>query len=118
MIGDEANKALRLLDKKPRQKSRANGVHESHGEAEAEQFAEEALARLNLPNDRGDLDTLRRSDHGKVLLAALSRWNTTVGNSWIAERLRMGHHGSVSRLVITASQDEKHVRELRKLIKM
>ena len=41
-----------------------------------------------------------------------------MGNGWIAERLRMGHHGAVSQLVVAASQDEKHERELRKLIQM
>lgn len=115
---DFQQRLLGLLDKKPRQKSRANGVHESHGEVEAERLAAEALALLNLPTDRSDLDTLRKGDGGKVLVAALLRRKTTVGNGWITERLRMGHHGSVSRLVVAASQDEKHERELRKLIKM
>ena len=61
---------------------------------------------------------LRKGDRGEVLVAALLRRKTTVGNRWIAERLPMGHHGSVSRLVVAASQDQKHERELRKLIKM
>ena len=37
---------------------------------------------------------------------------------WIAERLSMGHPGSVSRLVVTASKDAKHESELKKLIKL
>ena len=41
---------------------------------------------------------LRKGDRGEVLVAALLRRKTTVGNGWIAKRLRMGHHGSVSRL--------------------
>ncbi len=41
---------------------------------------------------------LRKGDGGKVQLAALLRRKATVGNGWIAKRLRMGHHESVSRL--------------------
>ena len=63
---DFQQRLLGLLDKKTRKKSRANGGHESHGEAEA-------FAQLSLPNDRNDLDTLRKGDHGKVVVAAWLR---------------------------------------------
>ncbi len=42
---------------------------------------------------------LPKSDDRKVVLAALLRDRTSVGNSWIAKRLSMGHSGSVSRLI-------------------
>lgn len=61
---------------------------------------------------------MRKGDRAKVLLAALLRKQTAVGNGWIAARLGMGHHGSVSRLVVAASKDEKLERELKKLIKL
>jgi hypothetical protein len=51
-------------------------------------------------------------------VAALLRKRTAVGNDWIAGRLGMGHHGSVSRLVSAASKDEKQQRELKKLMKI
>jgi hypothetical protein len=41
-----------------------------------------------------------------------------VTNDWIAERLSMGHHGSVSRLVVAASKDAKLESELKKLMKL
>ncbi len=54
----------------------------------------------------------------KVLVAALLRKRTAVTNDWIAERLSMGHHGSVSRLVVAASKDAKLESELKKLMKL
>jgi len=53
-----------------------------------------------------------------VLVATLLRQRTTVGNSWIAERLGMGHPGSVSRLVTAAAKDPAKIRKLGKLGKM
>jgi hypothetical protein len=44
---------------------------------------------------------LPKSDGRKVVLAALLRDRTSVGNSWIAKRLSMGHSGSVSRMIGT-----------------
>jgi putative transposase len=97
-------------------------VHESHGEAEAEAEAErlvvEALAALGISSERKDLEGMRKGDQVKVLVAALLRRKTAVGNGWIAERLSMGHHGSVSRLVVVASKDTKHESELENLIKL
>ncbi len=47
----------------------------------------------------------------------LLRERTAVGNAWITERLLMGHHGSVSRLVVAAGNDKAMNRE-KKLEKM
>lgn len=60
----------------------------------------------------------RTTFRAKVLVAALLRKRTAQANDSIAERLRMGHHGSVSRLVVAASKGAKHESELKKLMKM
>ena len=61
---------------------------------------------------------LRKGERGKVLVAVLLREQTAMGNPWIAERLCMGHHGSVSRLVVAAGNDKAMNREKKKLEKM
>jgi putative transposase len=111
---DFLKRLVGLIEKKGRKKSRANGVHESHGEAEAERLVVEALAALGISSERKDLEGMRKGDQVKVLVAALLRRKTAVGNGWIAERLSMGHHGSVSRLVVVANKDTKHESELEK----
>jgi putative transposase len=78
----------------------------------------EALAASGFSSERKDLEGMRKGDRAKVLVAALLRKRTAVGNGWIAERLSMGHPGSVSRLVVAASKDAKHESELKKLIKL
>ena len=64
------------------------------------------VTRCGLPSD------------GKVSVATLLRQRTTVGNSWIAQRLGMGHPGSVSRLVVEAAKDPARIRKLGKPGKM
>jgi hypothetical protein len=54
----------------------------------------------------------------KVLVAALLRERTAVVNPWIAQRLVMGHSGSVSRLVVACGKSVTQTRELEKLEKM
>lgn len=115
---DFSQRLMGLIEKNGRKKSRANGAHEFHGEAEAERLAVETLAALGVSSERKDLEGMRKGDRTKVLVAALLRKRTAVGNGWIAERLSMGHPGSVSRLVVTASKDAKHESELKKLIKL
>ncbi len=115
---DFQQRLIGLIDKTPRKKSRANGAHVSHGEAEAERLAVEALAALGVSSERKDLEGRRKGDGTKVLVAALLRKKAAIGNGWITERLGMGHHGSVSRLVVAASKSEKQERDLKKLIKL
>jgi hypothetical protein len=93
-------------------------VHESHGKAEAERLAVEALATLGVSSERKDLEGIRKGDLAKVLVAALLRTRTAVGNCWIAERLSMGHPRSVSRLLVAAGMDAGHESKLKKLIKL
>ena len=113
----EATFGDRLLDmlKKPAaKKSRASEAPKEHGEAEAERLAGQALARLGLPEAPEELATLRKGDARKVLVACLIRQHTAAGNPWIAERLAMGHPGSVSRLVVAAAKHPPTMRELEK----
>jgi REP element-mobilizing transposase RayT len=114
----EATFGDRLLDmlKKPSaKKSRASEAPKAHGVAEAERLAGEALARLGLNADPKELAKLRKGDGRKVLVACLLRQRTAAGNPWIAERLAMGHSGSVSRLVVAATKHPPTMRELEKL---
>ncbi len=115
---DFKDRLTALFNKPGPKKTRAAGAHQGHGEADAERLAAEALAALGLPYDRTSLGKLKKGERGKVLVAVLLRERTAVGNPWITERLRMGHHGSVSRLVVAAGKDKVMNREKKKLEKM
>jgi hypothetical protein len=47
------------------------------------------------------------------MVACLPRRRPAAGNPWIADRLAMGHPGSVNRLVVTAANDPPVMRELK-----
>ena len=68
-------------------------------EAEGEILAKKALKILELPSDTKSLVDLRKGDWRKVLVAVLLHQRSAVGNSWLSDRLAMGHTASVSRLV-------------------
>ena len=88
-----------------------------HGEGEAERLIREGGRLLELPIEKLKLEQLRKGDERKVLLAALLRKRTSVGVKWIAERLSMGHQGSVSRLlggVMKSDEVTKKLNELKK----
>jgi hypothetical protein len=61
---------------------------------------------------------MRKGDPNKVLVAALLRERTSVGNEWISKRLAMGHSGSVSRLVVDSKSDPEASRKIKKLKKL
>ncbi len=128
-INDEAQAALRrgwylgeesFKDKLLAMVDRARGgesprkaktkVASAHGEGEAERLIKEGCKVLELPTNRRELEKLRKSDERKVLLAAVLRRRTSVGVNWIAERLAMGHPGSVSRM-LGAIQGERNSRK-------
>ena len=109
------DRLLDLLKKPAAKKSRTSEAPKEHGEAEAERLAGQALARLGLPEAPEELATLWKGDARKVLVACLIRQHTAAGNPWIAERLAMGHPGSVSRLVVAAAKHPPTMRELEKL---
>ena len=133
-IDEEATKALRrgwylgeagfgdrliaMLERPITKKKRPVGIPKSHGEAEAERLTVDALTALGMPGDLKSLGSLRKGQQEKVLIAALLRERTTVGNPWIAQRLAMGHPGSVSRLVVSCSNSATKTKELEKLKKM
>jgi hypothetical protein len=54
---------------------------------------------LGLPPTADAMAKLPKSYSRKVVVAVLLRERTSVGNSWIAKRLAMGHSGSVSRMI-------------------
>jgi hypothetical protein len=66
-------------------KSRANGAHESHGEAEIEQLAVKAPEVLAISSDRKELEGTTKGDRLKVLVSVLLRKQTAVSNDWIAQ---------------------------------
>jgi putative transposase len=133
-VDDEAMKALRrgwylgeptFVDKlrslvAPNRRRREGGdnVARGHDEAEAEALATRALQELGLPTGKRELSELRKGDKGKVLVAALLRKRTSVGNRWLTERLAMGHISALSRLLGEFGQDAGNVRRLVKLEKM
>ena len=59
-----------------------------------------------------ELAELRKGDERKALLAAVLRRRTAVATQWIAQRLAMGHPGSVSRQVGIVKRDRKLVKKL------
>ena len=112
------DRLLAMFVKPPAKSKRPGGIAKSHGEAQAELLALDALAALGMPGDTKSLTKIRKGQPGKILVAALLRERTSVGNSWIAQRLAMGHHGSVSRLVVACGRNMRQTKALAKLKKM
>lgn len=80
-------------------------VLRDHGEKEAERIVRRSLKSMRLTLATEALAKLPKSDRRKAALASLLRERTSVGNSWIAGRLAMGHPGTVSRLLGTCKSD-------------
>ncbi|MDE0837078.1 MAG: hypothetical protein OSA84_12080 [Akkermansiaceae bacterium] len=77
------------------------------------------IARRTLSNLRGKCSNATDpGDTGKVLVAVLLRERTAVGNRWVAQRLAMGHTGSVSRLVGAFGKKKEELTKLRELEEM
>lgn len=89
-----------------------------HDESTAEELAGRALGKLGIPAEKADLAKLRKGDPRKVLVAALIRKNTSVGNRWLADRLAMGHAAGLSRLLSVCRNDEGSMRKLTELEEM
>jgi len=90
----------------------------SHVEEGAEDLAVRVLSAVGLPPDTGAHSGLPKGHGGKILVAALLRKHTSAGNRWLAQRLAMGHTGSVSRLVRASGKDMANLEKLRELEKM
>ncbi len=115
---DFRDRLLAMLEKPVSRRKRPDSLPRSHGEAEAERLACAALEAVGLPAGRKALGLMKKGDPSKVLVAALLRECTVVGNPWLAERLAMGHPGSVSRLVSTCAKERSRAKELSKLKKL
>jgi REP element-mobilizing transposase RayT len=116
------DKLLKMLEKPPRGGSggsrRADGVERYRGEKEALRILREGSSQLGLPLSQTDLAALRKSDSRKVQLAIMLRTHTSVSNEWIAQKLAMGHPGSVSRSVSDGRADNTMLKSIKNIEKM
>jgi REP element-mobilizing transposase RayT len=113
------DKLLRMLEKVPGRTvgaiRRVEGAERDHGEREAQRMVKEGSRLLGLPLDKAELACLRKSDARKIQLAILLRTHTTVSNRWIAQKLAMGHPGSVSRSVTDGRTDKKLMNAMKEI---
>ena len=123
-LGEETfkDKLLGLMDKAQatirKKGSHAGEAVRAHNEKEAERIIVLMGAALGVPTDRADLMLLKKGDRNKVILAAIVRANTTVGNDWLAERLAMGHGAYVSSLVNRIRRSQEDLKILKKYEKI
>jgi REP element-mobilizing transposase RayT len=68
-----------------------------HDALDAERLVQDGLRLLGL--QEADLTRLKKGNLRKQVIAWMVRKNTSVKNSWIAERLEMGHASNLSRQV-------------------
>ncbi len=121
-LGEESfkDKLLAMMDRAKaregdRQRKAKTGVASAHGEAEARRLIREVGGILELPTGKRELEKLRKGDERKVMLAAVLRRRTSVGVNWIADRLAMGHPGSVSRLLGALPKESSLKKRLKEL---
>jgi REP element-mobilizing transposase RayT len=115
------DKLLKMLEKPASRagvRRRIDGAERDHGEKEALRIVREGSRTLGLPLDASGLAALRKTDPRKVQLAILLRTHTTVSNPWIAERLAMGHPGSVSRSVSVGRSTKETLKSTEKIGEM
>ena len=93
-------------------------VAKRHDAAEAEHLASRALAKLGLPTKQKALSKLPKGELRKIQIAVLIKDSTSVSNSWIAERMQMGHTGALSRLMGDLRKDKKAMKEVEQLKQM
>jgi putative transposase len=115
------DRLLKLLENPGRTsggtRNRTGEALKEHGEAEAERIVRRAVKILGLPVTADAMAKLPKSDERKVTLAALLRDRTSVGNSWIARRLAMGHSGSVSRMIGSCRKSGEQAFTMKRLAK-
>ena len=113
------DKLLKMLERPPARRAggtrRAAGIHRDHGEKEARRILREGIRHLGLPPGLAELSRLKKSDGRKTQLAILLRTHTSMSNDWIAERLVMGHPGSVSWTVSAGRADKTMTKTIRNL---
>ena len=81
-------------------------------------YAARGLKQFGLVDEAGCLSPSRKGDPRKVALASVVKAHTSVGNEWLAIRLEMGHHRSVSRLIRQGNNDDKIKKLCAKLTKL
>jgi putative transposase len=119
-LGEE-NFGEKLLDRvkdklQGRQRTSLSGeAVRQHDEAEAEWLVQEALKRLGWTE--GVLEQTRKAAAEKEVVAWRLRRKTTVGASWIARRLRMGHATSVTNAMTRMRTPSPDHRKLIKILK-
>jgi REP element-mobilizing transposase RayT len=77
-------------------------VRRSHSESAARHIMKCGLEALGIEKEA--LPTMKKGDKRKTAIAAVIREQTSVGNAWIAQELKMGHVSQVSR---SSSRDKK-----------
>ena len=96
-----------------KRQSHSGSAVRDHGLREAERIVAVGLMALDLSEQ--DLQSLRKLDIRKQVLACAVRQRTMMGNEWVSERLRMGHPSNVSRcLCALRSPRERSTRQLLK----
>lgn len=86
-----------------------------HDERAAQEYIESGLSVLGLK--REELESLRKMDMQKALLARMLRRKTHVGLDWIARELKMGVRSSVTRAEKQLAEKMKRDKKLQKLWK-
>ena len=89
--------AVKEVMKGKRRDSFSGEMVGKHDELEAERLLRSGLAACGLTHS--ELETLKKGDVKKKVIAWLIRKNTSVKNEWISRQLKMGHPSSVSRNV-------------------
>lgn len=96
---------------------RVDGIRE-HGERHSEQLIKRHARKLGLSIQLRDLLALPKGDPRKAVLASVLVRQTTVSRQWLAERLAMGHPGSVSRQLGRVKRDKKLQKQVDELCKL
>jgi len=89
---------------------------EKHDELSAMRLLDRGLVTCGLQKE--ELESLRKSDYRKKVLAWHIRQNTSVRNDWICEHLHMGRSSNLSRhMQFVGQSTETKIVSLRKMIK-
>jgi len=109
-LGNETfkEKLLKLADHVLKGKNRSSFSGETkrmHNERSAEQWVQKAYKIIDM-NDSKLLE-MKKSDSRKQVIAWLLKEKTSVSNTWIADRLRMGHYTAVNNAVYSVRQGKQ-----------
>jgi len=74
------DRLIAMIETPTAKRKRPAGLPKSHGEAEAERLALDALSAFGMPGDIRSLANQRQGQQEKILVATLLREHTAVGN--------------------------------------